>query len=537
MACRGTFPVSHGRVAVLCMIALLGCSGSGNGTVGGDTLLVASNSLAPATAPRDSDVAMLILGMTASGPQDNAVTWTAVRVKRAGQGGNGSVDNVIVALDDGDGAWSGLAVDAPIGSSTTWEVDNTALVQVIPQTVTGGTPKTYFVVFHLGYGAPAGDNIAASVTGSGIVTTSGGSDGVRATAAVSSLTKVTLPVPPPGTFIRTGDMGLARGYHTATRLDNGWVLIAGGRDDAGTETAGAELYDHDRGVFLPAAGDMSTGRKFHTATLLVDGTVLIAGGNDGTLASGGTTDRADRFDPSTSTFRPTGSMTTRRQDHTETLLPGGMVLLAGGNNLGGPLDSAELYDPSTDTFAATATMGVRRKFHTATLLPGGKVLVAGGDNGTFLSGAYLFDRATGTFSPAGSMGTARSSHTATLLGDGTVLVTGGKGTGAATLASAEIYDPATDTFSPTVAPMTEGRAFHAAALLSDGKVLISGGYRGGDLATAEVYDPASRTFTATGNLVSKRDYHTATPLFDGTVLVTGGFLRGVSVPSAELFHP
>ena len=67
-----------------------------------------------------------------------------------------------------------------------------------------------------------------------------------------------------------------------------------------------------------------------------------------------------------------------------------------------------------------------RTSHTATLLPNGKVLVAGGYNGFgSLSSAELYDPATGSWSPTGSLGTARDSHTATLLPNGKVLVAGG----------------------------------------------------------------------------------------------------------------
>ena len=69
--------------------------------------------------------------------------------------------------------------------------------------------------------------------------------------------------------------------------------------------------------------------------------------------------------------------------------------------------------------------------HTATLLPSGKVLVAGGSNsGCNLSSAELYDPATGTWSSTGSLVTARVGHTATLLPTGKVLVAGGMVTAA-----------------------------------------------------------------------------------------------------------
>lgn len=532
----------YGILALLAytVCASAGCSGDHHAVAApGDTLSVSATSLAPATVERGTgSVPMLKLVMTVSGAQDNAVTWTEIRVTRSGQNDNGSVDNVIVARDDGDGVWGGLSVDLPIGSTGTWGAGNTARVVVAPQTVTGGSPGTYFVVFSIPYGAAGGDNVAAALAGSVAIVASG-SDAVQLAATSSAPATIALPVPPAGTFIRTGDMGSARGYQTATLLRDGRVLVAGGLDDGDVTTASADLYDPVRGVFSPAPNAMSAGRKFHTATLLADNTVLVAGGYDTTTPTPGQTDSADLFDPATSTFRPTGGrMTSPRQDHAETILPGGKVLITGGATTGGPLDSAELYDPATGTFAPTnGIMGSRRKYHTATRLPGGKVLVAGGDNGAALADAELYDPATDAFSPTGPMNAARSSHTATLLGNGTVLVTGGIGPGFATLSSAEVYDPATGTFSPTTTPMTEGRAYHEASRLQNGKVLVTGGYRGGSLATAELFDPATGSFSATGNMAVKRNYHTSTLLPDGIVLVTGGFVQSSSVPSAELYYP
>jgi hypothetical protein len=72
-------------------------------------------------------------------------------------------------------------------------------------------------------------------------------------------------------------------------------------------------------------------------------------------------------------------------------------------------------------------------------------------------------------------------------------------------------------------------------LLPNGKVLVAGGYDGGSLASAELYDPASGTWTATGGLAAPRWLHTATLLPNGKTLVAAG--NGVdnsAIASAEL---
>ena len=72
-------------------------------------------------------------------------------------------------------------------------------------------------------------------------------------------------------------------------------------------------------------------------------------------------------------------------------------------------------------------MQVARNQQTDTLLADGKVLLAAGStDATFLNSAEVFNPANNSFSPVGSLSQARKSHTATLLQNNKVLITGGK---------------------------------------------------------------------------------------------------------------
>jgi len=237
----------------------------------------------------------------------------------------------------------------------------------------------------------------------------------------------------------------------------------------------------------------------------------------------------------------TGSLHQARITQTATLLGNGTVLVAGGRSSAGALTSSEVYSPLTEQFTLSGSMATSRWSHTATLLPNGKVLVVGGFTG-FVAGnaqavtdtAELYDPATGTWTPTGSLHTRRALHSASLLADGKVLVAGGRtctGAPPATCdftvrtSSAELYDPATGTWTPT-GSMNAPRHTTSAARLADGRVLVPAGFGGPDphdtSATADVYDPVSGTWSLTGPLNRSRARQGAMALPDGTVLVGPG---------------
>jgi Galactose oxidase, central domain len=346
-------------------------------------------------------------------------------------------------------------------------------------------------------------------------------------------------------FHATGDMGTKRAGHTATLLQDGKVLIAGGFNNADV-LATAEVFDPAARTFT-AVGAMTTARFSHTATLLPNGTVLVTGGSPSLadLSGGNNSDdlsTAELFDPATGTFTTTAEMSKPRAQHTATLLANGKVLVAGGT----PGNLAELFDPATGAFTATGALIVGGRWGcTATLLHNGTVLIAGGrdSEGVFdafpLNDAELFNPATETFTATGVMTQFRYEHAATLLNNGKVLLTGGfNGT---PVQDAELFDPTTLSFSRT-GIMGTPRAKHTAILLDGGNVLVAGGFSfvaPGSFSNAEVFDPSTKMFTPTGRMGVARFLHTATRLKEGFVLITGG-QSNINIPevfasSAELY--
>src|SRR5581483_3008393 len=247
----------------------------------------------------------------------------------------------------------------------------------------------------------------------------------------------------------------------------------GGTGNRQAGLSSAELYDPSSGTFMPTSA-MTTAHRRHTATRLPDGRVLIAGGSVGVSA--------ELYDPETGTFTPTGNMLEAQDGHTATLLGNGEVLIAGGELAQPPYPTAakaELYDPATGTFRFAATYADAKTSYSggpswaaATQLPDGKVLIVANNP------AEIYDPEMNAFTLTGGMAAPRYRddlwfywHAIISLNDGSVLITGGNDEwDCPGIANADVYSPASATFIGA-GSMIEPRMAHTATLLADGTVL------------------------------------------------------------------
>lgn len=365
------------------------------------------------------------------------------------------------------------------------------------------------------------------------------------------------PVAPSGPIrvVETGAMLTPRTGHAAVRLLDGRVLIVGGtalgplgpRDPVtGERTTGvlatAELWDPATGRFS-ATGRMTTEREFTTATLLDDGRVLVAGGV--TEQHGGSVTglaSAELYDPARGTFSPTGPMRYGRgicfclraspgMSHpSATRLPDGRVFIAGGRPEGTDPDNppgnyADIYDPRSGTFSQTPTYFCDTTRSTVTALLDGRVLIV------CISSAVVWDPTSNQFA---ATGTPRMTYPgdATRLPDGRVLLTAPIQAGMAP--PAEIYDPATGTFQLLAEVASPGRIRF---VLPDGRMLLAADSFFATDGAAEGFDPTTGTTAALEAPVALRNGSSSTLLLDGRVLIAGGDRDDAIALSSLLVEP
>ncbi|MBC7843919.1 MAG: Ig-like domain-containing protein [Gemmatimonadaceae bacterium] len=343
------------------------------------------------------------------------------------------------------------------------------------------------------------------------------------------------PVTPPPVVVAVASVTIAESSVPTLVVGSTTQLTATARDAQNAALPGRPI------IWSTASEQIATVSATGLVTAIAPGSTQIRATSGGQLAERLVTIRSQPWSL-------TGALATGRALHTLTLLANGSVLAVGGQVVGPPFSSirtCELYDPTTGTWRAVGSLATGRSNHIAVRLPSGKVLVTGGyssETGTRLASAELYDPVTESWSATGGMTEARDIPSAAILADGRVLIVGGSGSGSNlhALSSAELYDPASGTWSP-VMPMAVPRSGHTATTLSNGKVVVVGGATGTYAAptlhaTSEVFDPVTGTWTTSGSVTIARGFHRAVALPNARLFITGGsdFVSTV-FPSSDLY--
>lgn len=477
-----------------------------------------------------------------------------------GDGGGGGTPAAfrVVALDPPNGA-TGVALHQPVTATFSLPVDPTSLgakpIQV-GIVGTGGVPGTCVLVDD-GLGtsvtytpsqAMDSDTAYLVIVGSYLRATTGEPLGGTTWFQFRTTGGVDIPLP---SQLRPayGSLNIGRRSHTATRLQNGRVLVCGGYEQGTRVTDRAEIYDPYSETFRLLTGRMTTPRAQHTATLLSDGRVLLVGGFD-EVASGqlGSQSSAEVFDPASETFSSVGGLGIERVDHAALKLPDGRVLVTGGSRLlGGFLEdhaSAEVFDPSTDTWSDwPVSMTHTRATHGMVDLMDGRFLLAGGSDQDLR--CETFDTSLGTFSPltAPPQDAARYGAAVATFGSGNASIVGGDNVG-----SVLFFDRASDLVLNTGSGTNRPRAYGTATRVGLGQILVVGGidWSSGSMVLATVDFvveggvAGSQTYATTVRFPTGMANHTATVLTNGTVLFCGGLNPSggqAELKGAYLFTP
>lgn len=325
-------------------------------------------------------------------------------------------------------------------------------------------------------------------------------------------------------------LSAARSQACASLLSDGRLLVAGGLGDSGP-VATVDVYGTD-GSFS-AGPAMAQARAQASCTTLADGRVLVAGGDGGA----GPLVTAEIFDPASTSWTPTGSLSVAREGHQAVMMPSGVVFIVGGAGAGGIVGALETY--LNGQFRAIGILNTPRMASAIVPLGVGKVLIAGGSDGAnALNSVEMYDGGMGGgLTVAGSISQARKNFSAVALLDGTVLMTGGFDSTGNLLGTTEIFDPRKGTATPGPA-LLQPRANHTAyALPNNGSVVVYGGMgAAGTLSSSEVFTFATGGIGFGSPLSTDRTGDAKAILRPGSLLVAGGRSSSGFLTSSELFR-
>ncbi len=564
------------RITVLSFSGVDATGTNGSGAIGATKSVSAASGVPTATLTTTRNSSW-VFGVGSD--FDNAIARTA--------GANQTVvhqfltsagDTYWVQMQNGTTPTSGTSVSindtAPAGDRY-----NLAIVEVLPGTVTNGTPPS------VAMSSPATSGtvttlatVSANATDSNYAITGvqflldGGNLGSKVTSAPYSITwdssavtagahtlsaiaynsagmnatasPVTVTVDHSGSAIVVGSWSSVVNLPTVAMnlilLKNNKLMFY---EDGGSVT----IWDYLSNVFTSAP--VSVDLFCSGFASLADGRILVVGGYGGSNTIG--IANAEIFDPSNNSWTTVPNMSYRRWYPTATTLSDGRILVTAGwqttnhTNAGIP----EIYDPSTNQW--TKLTNANNPFETYPfmfVLQDGRIIHVGGSE--YATNTDILNVSTQSWSVVDSRiidgGAASMYLPGKIMKAGSATDSQGTGTSANTTFVLDMTQP-TPTWQQTPS-MAYPRSFLNLTELPDGSVLATGGEtdkNGGTISNAvyaaELWSPQTQTWTTMSSMKTPREYHsTALLLPDARVLVSGmGFDFG-QVPdqtNAEIFSP
>ncbi len=280
-------------------------------------------------------------------------------------------------------------------------------------------------------------------------------------------------------------------------------------------------------------------------TFLSDGRVLFAGGLLKPAPAPAAGIRAiDIFDPATETWTKGPNMANGRWYPTTTRLTDGRILItAGRSQVATTMNyQVEVYNPGNGTVSLLGPNEVLAPYPHQFVLPNGKMFA------TDTSHTALFDPSTTSWSAFAGHIRLNGRPGGVLLpggpgGSTRIMLFGGQGGGTAAVNNTEVFDTANPGAGwVSKAPIPQARNDMNTVLLPDGTILGVGGNGSGDYGSpqlqAELYNPASNTWTPLASETYQRAYHsTAVLLPDGRVLSAGDTSGQPGNHTLEIYSP
>ena len=250
------------------------------------------------------------------------------------------------------------------------------------------------------------------------------------------------------------------------------------------------------------------------------------------IVLGNVTVFADEVKPAWTTLAPMSTYHCIPMSNFQTEVIDGKLYAIGGKD-----DRLEMYNPAANTWTILAYMSTpRTNFQTEVI--NGKIYAIGGmkvwnqNDDQLLSSAEVYDPATNTWTAIASMSTPRYWFQTEVI-DGKIYAIGGGGS-SGTLSSAEVYDPAADTWTSIASMSTPSKRLKTEVV--NGKIYAIGGQDSSTLSSVEMYDPTTNTWTTLASMSTPRTTF-ETEVVNGKIYAIGGSSGSINLKTAEVYDP